>query len=102
MDMYETELAKVESLEEYNEALLALLADDDGDGILNTYDICPQTLSNEEVDLGGCSLEEFCSSFNIKKECKRADWKNDEPKKAKDCTWVRRQCEVKVNRDDDD
>jgi len=54
------------------------------------------------VDLGGCSLEEFCSSFNSKKECKKADWKNDEPEKAKDCIWDRRQCEVKVVRDDDD
>ena len=73
MDMYETELAKVETLEEHNEVLLALLADDDGDGILNIYDICPQTLSNEMVDLAGCSPKEFCSSFNSKKECKKAD-----------------------------
>ena len=38
---------------------LTLLLDDDLDGIVNAYDICPDTEKGVEVDLNGCSDDQL-------------------------------------------
>ena len=62
-------------------------ADEDSDGKISAADKCPATPDGLPVDERGCSREQFCSEYTIKKECLKADWKNDEPAagKPKDC-----------------
>jgi len=66
-------------------------ADEDSDGEINAADKCPATPDGLPVDERGCSCEQFCSQYTIKKECLKADWKNDEPAsgKPKDCMAVK-------------
>jgi hypothetical protein len=57
--------------------------DEDADGEHDSTDACPATLSGP-VDAGGCSLGQFCASFDVttargRGSCQNADWKNDEP-----------------------
>ncbi|HRZ85992.1 MAG TPA: hypothetical protein P5277_04420 [Candidatus Paceibacterota bacterium] len=53
--------------------------DDDGDSVCNINDLCPNTPSNEDVDLVGCSLMQFCEKQPICGiGCNLADWKNNE------------------------
>src|SRR5262245_18820419 len=59
-------------------------SDQDGDGVADSADRCPQTPSGTAVDATGCSLAQFCHSFEVvsaegRRSCRRADWKNDEP-----------------------
>ena len=69
-------------------------ADADGDGVGDAADLCPGTPASTEVDSDGCSRAQFCAEFDAtmklgQKECKKADWKNDEPLlsgKTQDCT----------------
>jgi hypothetical protein len=73
--------------------LAAATTDADGDGLTDPYDICPETPAGEDIDQAGCSLAQYCDSFDAttkdgQKACKKADWKNDEPvasKKDLDC-----------------
>jgi len=63
---------------------LLTCGDDDGDGEVNGTDRCPGTPPGEVVDDSGCSRAQFCATFNATttrgaKECRAADWKNDEP-----------------------
>ena len=64
--------------------------DEDGDGEHDTTDSCPGTLSGP-VDGVGCSLGQFCASFEVstgrgRASCQNADWQNDEPLgNAQDC-----------------
>ena len=56
-------------------------------------DRCPNTPPGEIVDDGGCSLAQFCarsdaSTLRGARECRKADWMNDEPlmrPRAADC-----------------
>ena len=73
------------------------VADADLDGVIDLLDQCPDTMLGSEVDMLGCSLVEFCVSFDISNiadiaRCNCADWKNDEPIKARDCKSIRRIC----------
>jgi len=84
--------------DELDEALLALeecraRADEDGDGKLDESDRCPGTREDQAVDDAGCSVEQFCTSFEVRRgrdafRCLRADWRNDEPlrRRPRDCT----------------
>jgi DNA-binding beta-propeller fold protein YncE len=95
MEINEYQSAEIEELKAENESLMAMLADDDNDGILNTYDLCPGTRGDTEVDSNGCSLEEFCSSYSSWRGCKAADWENDEPLNSKDCKWDGGVCRIR-------
>lgn len=80
-------------LDSANMDLATATADADADGTPDLADACIDTASGDEVDVAGCSLGQFCASFDVttkdgKKGCKKADWQNDEPvmkKKEKDC-----------------
>lgn len=81
------------------------IPDADLDGVSDMRDDCTGTSEGEEVDQGGCSLDQFCGSVDgATKEgrrlCKRLDWKNDEPfMRGRD-----RDCEIERNgsgREDD-
>ena len=70
------------------------LPDSDGDGETNATDRCPDTAAGEPVDDAGCSLAQFCGTFDAttsdgQRDCKKADWRNDEPRmqgRDRDCT----------------
>jgi len=71
------------------------LADADQDGEEDEHDLCPDTPPAELVDRDGCSLSQFCSRHSLdiasggvatlRATCRRADWQNDEPLRARDC-----------------
>jgi hypothetical protein len=79
--------------------LATATADADGDAAGDADDACPGTPEGEAVDPSGCSLAQFCGSFDVstdhgKKTCKKADWSNDEPvlkKRDADCAFDRSQ-----------
>ncbi|MFC3197880.1 OmpA family protein [Parapedobacter deserti] len=54
----EAQRAENEKLRSQVERLYADLADDDGDGVANRYDKCPDTPENTKVDGSGCPLPE--------------------------------------------
>lgn len=63
----------------------ALVADSDADGRPDLYDTCPGTAASTEVDSNGCSQSQFCAQQPVstgpeRSTCKKADWKNDEPR----------------------
>jgi len=70
-------------------------ADADADGRRNADDACPATVASADVDVEGCSQAQFCAEFPVttgaeRSICKKADWKNDEPKmpgKNADCRY---------------
>jgi hypothetical protein len=59
--------------------------DEDGDGEDDATDACPATPFGQGVDDAGCSIEQFCGSFDPASHpperiaCLRADWRGDEP-----------------------
>jgi hypothetical protein len=61
-----------------------LFVDTDGDGEDDTTDACPDTPAGAEVDMGGCSQDQFCRSRSGARlgwgllVCSLADWRNDE------------------------
>jgi uncharacterized repeat protein (TIGR01451 family) len=64
--------------------------DADGDGIHDDNDACAGTPAGEPVDGVGCSLAQFCGSYDVagnsrNSPCNQADWGNDEPLGAEDC-----------------
>lgn len=83
------------SLAQCNTDLSAATADADGDGKRNADDTCPGTPASTTVDSNGCSQVQFCALFPVttgpeRAICKKADWKNDEPKmkgKEIDCKY---------------
>jgi hypothetical protein len=79
-------------LQEQIADLLELLSDTDGDGVLDSTELCPGTPAGSAVDLGGCSLTQFCARWQNRSSCKAADWQNDEPVKAGDCRWQSNSC----------
>jgi hypothetical protein len=59
-------------------------SDGDSDVEGDATDRCPGTPPAEEVDDAGCSVAQFCAAFDATsrdgaRQCKKADWKNDEP-----------------------
>jgi hypothetical protein len=66
-------------------------SDADADGIPDRLDRCAATAARAEVDASGCSHAQFCAGFDLAAKlgevnCLAADWKNDEPLAALDCT----------------
>jgi len=86
------------NLAQCNAAAAAATADADGDGRRDLDDACSGTPAGAAVDVRGCSLQQFCTTFPVttgpeRTACKKADWKNDEPamKTAeRDCSYDRR------------
>jgi hypothetical protein len=78
-----------------NVALAACLADPrdaDADGETDVTDLCPATPAGVAVDSDGCSHEQFCArvvatALYGRRECRRSDWRNDEPRlrNPRDC-----------------
>jgi hypothetical protein len=73
-------------------ALVAAVADADGDGVRDTADRCPETSAGAAIDLLGCSQHQFCGAIDAgagggRAVCMRSDWMNDEPKDSnpEDC-----------------
>lgn len=72
--------------------------DADGDGIRDTRDDCSGTTEGGAVDAEGCTLAQYCGSIEVsdvrgRRECAKADWRNDEPlmgARIRDCRIVRR------------
>jgi hypothetical protein len=61
---------------------LGNLDDQDDDGELDLTDQCPGTRANAQVDAGGCSRAQFCSTITVsdsrgRRNCTRADWQGD-------------------------
>ena len=56
--LLEAQKAENEKLQSQVERLFADLADDDGDGVANRYDKCPDTPEKTKVDGAGCPLPE--------------------------------------------
>lgn len=85
----EIELAQAQ--EDLAMCLAALPIDSDDDGRVDPDDLCPGTMSGEEVDGDGCSLQQFCARFDLDRRfrgighCMHADWRNDEPLGPQDC-----------------
>ena len=73
-------------------ALKAALLDSDNDGVIDSYDQCDS--STGMVDAKGCNQAQFCSSLSYS-YCRYGDWKNDEPRRPRDCKWENNQCSVK-------
>jgi hypothetical protein len=66
-------------------ALGEAVADTDEDGARDTADSCPGTPGGDEVDLVGCSLDQFCGAIDASTgsggaTCNNSDWRNDEPR----------------------
>jgi Outer membrane protein and related peptidoglycan-associated (lipo)proteins len=57
-EAFEAQKAENEKLKSQVERLYADLADDDGDGVANRYDKCPDTPEKTKVDGSGCPLPE--------------------------------------------
>jgi hypothetical protein len=60
------------------------LADDDGDGVWNDSDRCPDTSNGDGVDFSGRSAAQFCKRYEVDQDegraaCWNADFVNDEP-----------------------
>jgi len=80
-------------LDDRNEAIFALAADDDADTVIAVRDDCPDTARSAAVDRDGCSAAQFCATVDAgtrlgRRTCKRSDWGNDEPlaRRPRDCT----------------
>lgn len=79
-------------LQAENVELKARLTDTDKDGVMDSADKCPATSPSKSIDAAGCSINEFCANIQSKMICTNADWNNDEPINAKDCSWFRSAC----------
>lgn len=81
--------SEIQQLSALVNSLQSQLADTDHDGVIDTYDRCSLTVTGAAVDAQGCSVEQFCSGYTASSTCKAADWMNDEPTGANDCSWSR-------------
>ncbi|MCP4877727.1 MAG: YncE family protein [Gammaproteobacteria bacterium] len=66
----------------------------DLDGEHDPTDRCANTPLGEAVDDSGCSIAQFCATQTQSRNCKRSDWRNDEPEVGRpyDCRWSNSQC----------
>lgn len=82
----------IKQLQSDNASLKAMLIDTDGDGVIDRYDTCPDSIG--DVDQTGCNQAQFCASHTTSTSCRYADWKNDEPtgNSPRDCSWSNNQC----------
>ncbi|MDO8459607.1 MAG: dockerin type I domain-containing protein [Nanoarchaeota archaeon] len=58
-------------------ALIGCKTDDDGDGVLNKYDLCQNTPIHTSVDAFGCSTQQFCNQISVVdnfNDCRNGDW----------------------------
>jgi hypothetical protein len=75
-----------------------LFPDEDGDGEADPTDACTGTPAEHQVDGDGCSLEQFCSGFDVgsgggRASCNNADWRNNEPVgSGRDCITSQTAC----------
>jgi hypothetical protein len=74
-----------------------VLTDSDGDGEEDNTDACPDTPILAAVDQGGCSLEQFCATFDLsngygRASCNNADWRNNQQLGAHDCKAQQQEC----------
>jgi hypothetical protein len=61
--------------------------DDDGDGVCNNEDECPDSKPGEQVDENGCDHFQFCKQFRLGIRCLKADFLDDEDARfPRDCT----------------
>ena len=86
---------------ETGDPLLPVEQPDDMDGAASADDLCPGTPEGAEIDASGCDLTGFCAIQGsglpwpeAKRECKAADWFDDESGKPRDCRWRRGACEA--------
>jgi YVTN family beta-propeller protein len=84
--------AENQLLSEENERLRQSLLDDDGDGVYNTVDACPNTAPGTAVDSAGCSKSQFCRKITMSARCMRADWRNDGVMRGRECYWKNGAC----------
>jgi DNA-binding beta-propeller fold protein YncE len=92
------QLAEIERLEAELAECSAGGADDDGDGVDNSLDLCAETPAGMPVDADGCSVPQFCSAIeiNITHEllsCARARWQPNETDGRRKRS--RRSCQIK-------
>lgn len=62
--------------------------DDDGDGIGNAADLCPDSRPGELIDINGCDIFQFCNGNSCGISCFALDWRSNEPgtRFPNDCT----------------
>ena len=48
-----------------------LILDEDGDGVNNDVDVCPDTLDNSVVDATGCSVAQLCPADEFRNHGQR-------------------------------
>lgn len=76
------------------ECTMAPCVDEDGDGVCDEDDECPNSLPNEPVDEDGCDPFQFCDQFYCGIDCFTADFQNNEKDEFPgDCTVVLRDVE---------
>jgi hypothetical protein len=73
------------SLQQCKDELGDFTADSDSDNVPDYLDRCLGSVGPADTD--GCDKGQFCNRFNKSSECKKADWKNDQPLGASECTW---------------
>jgi len=78
-----------EEVSQYSGEVTRLTVDADRDTIPDYLDACPN--SSGPSDSSGCDKNQFCSLYSSSRICKRADWKNDQPKGSNDCRWSSKQ-----------
>jgi hypothetical protein len=56
--------------------------DIDNDGVLNLYDMCPNSMNWERIDKYGCDPFQFCNQFLCGRNCDYADFQENEQNKT--------------------
>lgn len=82
----------ITQLQSENANLMVQLVDSDGDGMIDRYDTCPNSVG--EVDQTGCSKAQFCAYQTTPTACRHVDWQNDEPNgnRPRECLWRKHSC----------
>lgn len=76
-----------------NTELKSQLLDTDGDGMIDRYDTCANSVG--AIDQAGCTLEQYCQSITSEETCNKSDWRNDEAENPRDCRFRNNQCEAR-------
>lgn len=77
----------VAGLEAELETLRPQVEDADDDGVPNALDQCADTVGRAVVDASGCAWDQFCATTMDRRFCRLLDWRNDEPRRPRDCRW---------------